>query len=245
MNGEDILQVRDLKVHFPIRKGVFARTVGFVKAVDGVSFDLKRGETLGIVGESGSGKSTIVRTLTGLVKPTGGSFDLAVKAGMVFQDPLGALNPRQTVRAMLEEALKAGGEKINLSEAAAALLEDVGMDVAAFDRYPHEFSGGQRQRLCIARSLAAHPELVILDEAVSALDLTIRSQILDLLGALKAKKRLSYLFITHDLGVVKHVADRLLVMRRGKIVERGETAAVLENPQAEYTRSLLSAALKI
>ena len=237
MDAGNILEVRDLKVHFPIKKGVFARTVGHVKAVDGVSFDVRRGETLGIVGESGSGKSTTARVVAGLVKATSGSFELDGRLGMVFQDPLGSLNPRMTVRATLSEAAKA----VDCSR----LLSLVGLDDSALDKYPHEFSGGQRQRICIARAIACEPKLLVCDEAVSALDLSIRAQVLDLLAALKARLGLSILFITHDLGVVRHVADRVIVMHRGRIVERGTCAEVLRSPKEAYTRELMAAVPKI
>ena len=235
----DILSVRDLKVWFPIKKGVFARTVGQVKAVDGVSFELHRGETLGVVGESGSGKSTVARVITGLQKPTAGSFALNGKVAMVFQDPLGSLNPRMTVRATLEEIVESSNRRI------VELLAMVGLDETALDKYPHEFSGGQRQRICIARAIAMGPELLVCDEAVSALDLSVRAQILELLADLKQKLGLSLLFITHDLGVVQHIADRVVVMNRGKIIEEGPCGQVLKAPREEYTRYLLSSVPKI
>ena len=234
----ELLEVRDLKVWFPIKKGIFARTSGYVKAVDGVSFDLHRGETLGVVGESGSGKSTIARVITGLQKPTEGSCRLDGRVAMVFQDPLGSLNPRMTVRATLEDGRRE-------TEDASKLLELVGLDASALDKYPHEFSGGQRQRICIARAIATKPELLICDEAVSALDLSIRAQVLDLLEDLKKKLGLSLLFITHDLGVVQHIADRILVMNRGKIIEEGPCGQVLKAPREEYTRYLISSVPKI
>ena len=234
---DNILEVNGLRVWFPIRKGIFSRTSGYVKAVDGVSFALHRGETLGVVGESGSGKSTVARVITGLQEPTEGSFALGGKVAMVFQDPLGSMNPRMTVRAVLEEAI--------LTEDVGGLLEMVGLDESALDKYPHEFSGGQRQRICIARASASKPELLICDEAVSALDLSIRAQILDLLEDLKRKLGLSLLFITHDLGVVQHIADRILVMNRGKIIEEGPSGQVLRAPREEYTRYLISSVPKI
>ena len=255
MEEENILEVRGLKVWFPVRKGVFSRTAGYVKAVDGISFALHRGETLGVVGESGSGKSTVARVITGLQKPTEGSFELGGKVAMVFQDPLGSLNPRMTVRATLEEAGKlncrfrtSGGDAASPLGGAASpldLLEMVGLDEMALDKYPHEFSGGQRQRICIARAIASKPELLICDEAVSALDLSIRAQVLDLLEDLKRKLGLSLLFITHDLGVVQHIADRILVMNRGKIIEEGPSGQVLRAPREEYTRYLISSVPKI
>ena len=255
MEEENILEVRGLKVWFPVRKGVFSRTAGYVKAVDGISFALHRGETLGVVGESGSGKSTVARVITGLQKPTEGSFELGGKVAMVFQDPLGSLNPRMTVRATLEEAGKlncrfrtSGGDAASPLGGAASpldLLEMVGLDEMALDKYPHEFSGGQRQRICIARAIASKPELLICDEAVSALDLSIRAQVLDLLEDLKRKLGLSLLFITHDLGVVQHIADRILVMNRGKIIEEGPSGQVLRAPREECTKYLISSVPKI
>ena len=243
----NILEVNGLRVWFPIRKGIFSRTSGYVKAVDGVSFVLHRGETLGVVGESGSGKSTIARVITGLQKPTDGSVALNGKVAMVFQDPLGSLNPRMTVRATLEESLKVQTPQPRnlVTSQPRDLLSLVGLDASALDKYPHEFSGGQRQRICIARAIASKPELLICDEAVSALDLSIRAQILDLLEDLKRKLGLSLLFITHDLGVVQHIADRILVMNRGKIIEEGPSGQVLRAPREEYTRYLISSVPKI
>ena len=216
---------------------MFARTTGYVKAVDGVSLVLGRGETLGVVGESGSGKSTLARVIVGLQRPTGGEGRVGGRVGMVFQDPRGSLNPRMTVRAALGEV--PGGDE------AGRLLEMVGLDGSALDKYPHEFSGGQRQRICIARAIAARPDLLVCDEAVSALDLQIRSQILELLVGLKERLGLALLFITHDLGVVQHIADRLIVMHRGKVVEEGDCAQVLRAPRADYTRCLMAAVPRI
>ena len=239
---DNILEIKDLKVWFPIKKGVFARTVGQVKAVDGVSFELHCGETLGVVGESGSGKSTVARVITGLQKPTDGSFELRGKVAMVFQDPLGSLNPRMTIRAILQEAIS---QRQSNKQTIEQLLQMVGLDAAALHKYPHEFSGGQRQRICIARAIATGPELLICDEAVSALDLSVRAQILELLEDLKRKLGLSLLFITHDLGVVQHIAERVVVMNRGKIIEEGPCGQVLKAPREEYTRYLLSSVPKI
>jgi len=238
MTDGNILEVRGLSVRFPVKKGIFARIAGFVNAVDGVSFDLRRGETLGIVGESGSGKTTIARVIAGLQKPTSGSFALDGRVAMVFQDPLGSLNPRMTIRQMLEETLRTPVQP-------SSLLSLVGLDETALDKYPHAFSGGQRQRLCIARALATGPDLLICDEAVSALDLSIRAQILELLTDLKNRLGLSLLFITHDLGVVQHVADRILVMERGKKMEEGPCGQVLKAPREDYTRMLVSSVPKI
>lgn len=272
---ENILEVRDLKVWFPIKKGIFSHTVGHVKAVDGISFELKRGETLGVVGESGCGKSTTSRAILGLNRPCGGlilfkgqilrlgtkskvsDFPGLKEAGaaamtpaetaraiqVVFQDPQASLNPRHTVMEILTEGMVYHGlcAKEERRAKAAELLEAVGLPDTILDRYPHEFSGGQRQRICIARAISLRPELLICDEAVSALDLSIRAQVLDLLADLKRKLSLTLLFITHDLGVVQHVADRILVMNKGRIVERGTCKDVLGNPQEEYTKRLMAA----
>ncbi len=261
--SDNILEVRDLKVWFPIKKGVFARTVGHVKAVDGVSFDLRRGETLGVVGESGCGKSTTSRAILMLNKPCGGTIrvngtDILTLRGkalmeyrrrvqVVFQDPMASLNPRHTIQEILTEGMVYHGlcSVAERRDKGAELLDSVGLPASMLDRYPHEFSGGQRQRICIARAIALRPELLICDEAVSALDLSIRAQVLDLLGDLKRKLSLSFLFITHDIGVVQHIADRIIVMNKGKIVEQGTCAEVLGNPREEYTRYLMASVPKI
>lgn len=239
-NAGTVLEVRDLKVHFPVRKGVFSRAVGYIKAVDGVSFALKRGETLGIVGESGSGKSTTARVIAGLEKPTGGSVETDGRIGMVFQDPLGSLNPRQTVGEIVGTVPR-GFEKPD----AAELIGMVELDVSMLGKYPHEMSGGERQRVCIARALAVKPSILICDEALSALDLSIRSQVLELLKDLKEKLSLSMLFISHDLGVVRHIADRIVVMRRGRAVEQGDCTDVLSRPETEYVKSLIESVPRI
>ncbi len=243
---DNILEIRDLKVWFPIKKGVFSRVVGHVKAVDGVSFDLHRGETLGVVGESGSGKSTIARVVSGLQKPTAGEVRAFGRVAMIFQDPLGSLNPRMTVRATLEEVIRLSRSGIaDPREEALRLLDLVGIESAALEKYPHEFSGGQRQRICTARAIASAPELLICDEAVSALDLSIRAQVLEMLEDLKRRLSLSLMFITHDLGVVQHVADRIIVMNRGKLVEEGPCGQVLKTPREDYTRYLMASVPKI
>lgn len=243
---DNILEIRGLKVWFPIKKGVFSRTVGYVKAVDDVSFDLHRGETLGVVGESGSGKSTIARVVSGLQKATAGNVKAYGRVAMIFQDPLGSLNPRMTIRSTLEEVIKFSeiGVK-DMGAEALRLLEMVGLDNTALDKYPHEFSGGQRQRICTARAIASKPELLICDEAVSALDLSIRAQVLDMLEELKRKLSLSLMFITHDLGVVQHIADRIIVMNRGRLIEEGPCGQVLKAPREEYTRYLMASVPKI
>ncbi len=261
--NDNILEVRDLKVWFPIKKGVFSRTAGYVKAVDGVSFDLRRGETLGVVGESGCGKSTTSRAILMLNKPCGGTIkvdgvDISGLAGkelleyhrkvqVVFQDPNASLNPRHTVCDIVTEGMVYHGlcKKEERNDRAVELLESVGLDSSVLYRYPHEFSGGQRQRICIARAIALKPELLICDEAVSALDLSIRAQVLDLLEGLKKKLGLSFMFITHDVGVVQHVADHIIVMHGGKIVEEGTADEVLKNPKEAYTRRLMASVPKI
>ena len=233
----DILVVKDLKVWFPVRKGLFGRTVGHVKALDGVSVSFKRGETLGVVGESGSGKTTLARVVAGLQKPTSGIVRIYGRIGMVFQDPFGSLNPRMTVRTTLEE----GRRKRGGGRTAEELLAMVGLGAEALDKYPHEFSGGQRQRICIARAVSVRPDILICDEAVSALDLQVRSQILDLLDELKKRLGLSILFITHDLGVVQHIAKKIIVMHRGRVVESGSCDEVLCSPRDPYTQRLIAA----
>ena len=239
---DNILEVRDLKVWFPVRKGVFARTVGHVKAVDGVTFSLRRGETLGIVGESGCGKSTIARTIAGLQKPTAGSISLFGRVAMVFQDPLGSLNPRMTVRATLDEVLRRSTKR---GRTPSEMLAKVGLDDDALDKYPHAFSGGQRQRICIARAISSDPNLLICDEAVSALDLSVKAIVLELLSRLKDELSLSMMFITHDFGAVSHIADRIMVMNHGKKEEEGPCDQVLKSPSAAYTRYLLDAVPRI
>ena len=260
---DNILEVRDLKVYFPVKKGVFAHTVGYVKAVDGVSFDLRRGETLGVVGESGCGKSTTSRAILLLNKPCGGTITVdgvditkihgrelmayRRKVQVVFQDPNASLNPRHTIQEILTEGMVYHGlcKKEERRDKGAELLEAVGLGPEMLDRYPHEISGGQRQRICIARAIALKPELLICDEAVSALDLSIRAQVLDLLEDLKKKLSLSFLFITHDIGVVQHIADRIIVMNKGRIVEQGTCDEVLKNPKEEYTKYLMASVPKI
>jgi oligopeptide/dipeptide ABC transporter ATP-binding protein len=258
-----LLEIHNLKTWYPIKKGVLARTVGFVRAVDGVDMALYRGETLGIVGESGCGKSTLARTVLRLEKPREGTVSLngqnvlalrgkALRAfrravQVVFQDPHASLNPRHTVLDLLTEAMLVHGlvTREGRRDAAVRLLSDVGLPADVLDRYPHAFSGGQRQRLCIARALALGPQLLICDEAVSALDLSVRAQVLNLLQELKDKHGLSYLFITHDIGVVQHLADRIAVMYLGKIVDTGSAEAVLSAPAHPYTQLLLRAVPRI
>lgn len=258
--SETILELQDLRTHFPITKGVLLRrTVGTVKAVDGVNLKVKQGEVLGLVGESGCGKSTLARAIMQLVPTTSGNvilegrnlttsstgqiLDLRRDLQMVFQDPYASLNPRMTVFATLAEPLlvhKICGPK-DVARQVAELMETVGLASRFMQKYPHEFSGGQRQRIAIARALALRPKVVLADEPVSALDVSIQAQILNLLAELVRKMGLSLIFIAHDLAVVKHISDRVAVMYLGKIVELGEASAIIENPIHPYTRALVSA----
>jgi oligopeptide transport system ATP-binding protein len=255
-----LLTVTDLKVHFPIRRGVlFDRTVGHVKAVDGVSFELEEGQTLGLVGESGSGKSTTAYAVLQLLRPTSGSVRFAGQEltrlrgealrrtrreiQIVFQDPYASLNPRMTVGRIVAEPLQTHGLGTRRSRRAsvARLLELVGLDASYTNRYPHEFSGGQRQRIGIARALALNPRLVVCDEPVSALDVSIQAQILNLLKDLQRDLGLTYVFIAHDLAVVRAMSDVIAVMHEGRIVEQGPSEQVYTTPQTDYTRALLAA----
>ena len=259
--AETLLEARDVSVHFPITKGIFKRTVGHVRAVDGISLDLKRGRTLALVGESGCGKTTLGRALARLIEPTAGTLrfggdDLAALSGrqlraarrhlqMIFQDPFSAMNPRMLVGEIIAEGLvaqKIGHNSAERRRIATELLADVGLPAAALDRYPHEFSGGQRQRIAIARAMVLRPKLLVLDEPTSALDMTVQVQIVDLLRELQAKYGLAYLFISHDLKVVRAMSHKVMVMKRGDVVEYGDVDALYDNPQTDYTRKLLQAA---
>jgi oligopeptide/dipeptide ABC transporter ATP-binding protein len=258
--SKTLIDVRDLKMHFPLTQGiVFQRVIGYVRAVDGVSFSIERGQTLGLVGESGSGKTTIGRTIVRLYKPTSGQIlfgdkDLAKMEGeelrqerqrvqMIFQDPFASLNPRYTIGSLIAEPMHIYKVASNaeIHERTAELLRVVGLRPEYIDRYPHEFSGGQRQRIAVARALSINPEFIIADEPVSALDVSIRAQVLNLLQRLQQQFNLTYLFVSHDLSVVRHVADRIAVMYLGRIVELADRDEIYVAPKHPYTKALLSA----
>jgi oligopeptide transport system ATP-binding protein len=260
MSDEKLLEVTDLVKHFPVKRGLlFDREVDRVRAVDSVSFSVARGETLGLVGESGSGKSTLARTVLQLLEPTSGSvrFEGREIAGlsrramrplrremqMVFQDPYASLNPRKRVGQIVGEPLKLQGiaKGATLRSEVQELLGRVGLSPEHYDRFPHEFSGGQRQRIGIARAVALRPKLIVADEPVSALDVSIRAQIVNLLADLQEELGLTYVFVAHDIGIVRHVSDRIAVMHDGKIVEQGTADQVCERPQDAYTKTLLAA----
>jgi len=265
MHDENILEVRDLHKHFPIKgKGIFSKTVGHVKAVNGVSFELKAGESLGLVGESGCGKTTLGRCILRAINPTKGDvlyksanedehlitelkykelWSVRPEMQMIFQDPYSSLNPRMTIQQIVGEPLICNKllKGKELKDRIVELVEMVGLDSRHLERYPHAFSGGQRQRIGIARALATNPRLLVCDEAVSALDVSVQAQILNLLLDLQKRLGFSYIFISHDLGVIRHVSDRVAVMYVGKIVELGNTEDVYHNPLHPYTQSLLAA----
>jgi peptide/nickel transport system ATP-binding protein len=259
--GEVLVDVQDVKVHFPIKAGViFDRTIGYVYAVDGVDLQIRRGETYGLVGESGCGKSTLGRAILNLEPPTGGKVifdgvDIAALKGeelrrkrqdiqMVFQDPLSSLDPRQSVESLLVEGMRAHGLAKNAEEARPRLrelLKAVGLPPVALSKYPHEFSGGQRQRIGIARALSVDPKLIVADEPVSALDVSVQAQVINLLEDLQEEFGLTYLVVAHDLAVVRHISDRIGVMYLGGIVEEAKAADLYADPLHPYTRALLSA----
>ena len=259
MSSQNILEVKNLKKHFPIKAGVFQHVVGHVKSVDGVSFEIKKGQTFGLVGESGCGKTTIGRTILRLVEPTEGEailngkdiFKMSKKelqkirpqAQIIFQDPYSSLDPRMPVGEIIGEAVRAHGivPKEQYREYIMQIMEDCGLRPYHIDRYPHEFSGGQRQRICIARALALNPSLIIADEPVSALDVSIQAQIINLMRELQEKRGISYLFISHDLSVIKYISHVLGVMYLGNLVEYATTEELFNNPMHPYTKALLSA----
>ena len=253
-----LLEVRDLKKYFPIKSGILGRTANVLRAVDGVSFTIRKGETLGLVGESGCGKTTLGRTLLRLIEPTEGSIHfegteitrlpreqmrrLRRQMQMIFQDPYSSLNPRMTAGAMIEEGLIIHrlGSRVERKKRVAELLDVVGLSPKVTGKYPHEFSGGQRQRIGIARALALLPKLIVADEPVSALDVSIQAQILNLLIELQESFSLTYLFISHDLRVVEHVSDRVAVMYLGRIIELAPARLLYANPCHPYTQALLA-----
>jgi peptide/nickel transport system ATP-binding protein/oligopeptide transport system ATP-binding protein len=257
--AQELLKVNDLKQHFPIKGGMLGRTVNHVKAVDGVSFAIKEGETVSIVGESGCGKSTTGRAILRLDEPTSGEIEFQGKdllsisksemrkmrkdLQIIFQDPYASINPRQTVRQILYEAMEIQNAvpKKERENRIKELMDTVGLGPHQIDRYPHEFSGGQRQRIGIARALSVDPKLIVCDEAVSALDVSIQAQVINLLKKLQRELKLTYLFISHDLGVVRHISDRVIVMYLGRIVEIGDKKSVFDQSQHPYTKALLSA----
>lgn len=259
VGSKTLLDIRDLKMYFPLTRGiVLQRVIGYVRAVDGISFTIEQGQTLGLVGESGSGKTTIGRTIVRLYKPTEGQIifdnqDLAQMGGehlreirrrvqMVFQDPFASLNPRFTIGSLIAEPMHIYniGSSSEIREKTSELLSVVGLRPEYINRYPHEFSGGQRQRIAVARALSINPEFIVLDEPVSALDVSVRAQVLNLLQRLQNQFNLTYLFVSHDLSVVRHVADRIAVMYLGRIVELADRDELYAGPKHPYTQALLS-----
>jgi peptide/nickel transport system ATP-binding protein len=258
--SKPLLEVKNLQTWFPVKKGLFGKVREVVKAVDEVSFEVFKGETLGLVGESGCGKTTLGRSILRLIEPTGGSlmyngedirkFDNRQLRGfrkhmqLVFQDPYSSLNPRMTIGEAIQEPMEVHGlygDRNERKEQVFNLLKKVGLKEEHFHRYPHQFSGGQRQRVCIARALSLNPEFVICDESVSALDVSVQAQVLNLLNDLKEEQGLTYIFISHDLSVVRYMSDRMLVMNKGRIEEMGAAEEVYSNPKSDYTKRLIAA----
>ncbi len=253
-----MLEVKNLKIYFPIRSGIFKKRTGWMRAVDDVSFSVKKGETLGLVGESGCGKTTLGRTVIGLLKPFSGNIffkgedilnlkkkksrEVRKNMQMIFQDPFEALNPRHTIKEILSEPfiIHFIKDKKKIDDEIYSLLAKTGLSEDALDRFPHEFSGGQRQRICIARAIALKPEMLICDEPVSALDVSVQAQILNLMLELQNEMNLSSIFISHDISAVKHVSDSIAVMYLGKIVEKTDSDAIYKTPLHPYTKQLIS-----
>ena len=259
MNNENLIEIQDLQVHFPIKSGFLQKTIGEVKAVDDVSFDIKKNETIGLVGESGCGKSTLGRAIVRLNEPCGGKIiyndkNILTAEGedleqirkdmqMIFQDPYSSLNPRHSVKRMLTEVLTVlkGYTPSEANDRVSELMVQVGLNPVYAERYPHEFSGGQRQRVAIARALALEPKFIVCDEAVSALDVSIQSQIINLLTDLKEQYNITYLFISHALNVIEHISDKVVVMYLGAVMETATTEELFSHPCHPYTKALLSA----
>lgn len=260
MSKDLLLRIEDLKVHFPVKGGILGRTIDYVKAVDGVTFDIKKHKTLGLVGESGSGKTTVGRSILKLAPITSGSivyeaqetvsmskrdfFPFRKKIQMIFQDPFNSLNPRMKIEEIIAEPLEIHFPDMTSEEKSkriCELLDKVELARDSCSRYPHEFSGGQRQRIGIARALAVEPDFIVCDEAVSALDVSVQAQVVNLLQDLQEQLGLTYLFIAHDLAVVQHISDWIVVMNEGKIVEQGDPDQICQFPKEDYTKKLLAA----
>lgn len=261
--SELLLEVRGLKKYFPVTAGILRHHIADIKAVDGVDFSINKGEVVGVVGESGSGKSTVARATIRLIEPTAGEInflgqsvreldkhqlkEMRKQVQMVFQDPYASLNPRKTIAESIGEALlyhKMVKNRAQQSDRVAEVLEQIGLSPDVMNRYPHQFSGGQQQRICIGRAIAMNPKLIICDEAVSALDVSVQAQILNLLNELKEKLGLSYLFISHDLSIIRHICDRVVVLYLGKVMESASTKEIFNYPKHPYTQALLSATPK-